>query len=83
MIDEFSALRSENLRELKSWDLNKEDLEKKGVHPHLGTVNLRQLIATWTIHDVSHLHQLSRVIVKHYKEDVGPWFQYTRILKEE
>ena len=83
LIDEFTARRTENLKIVKSWNLTKEDLEKTGVHPHLGPVTLKQLIAAWTIHDMSHLHQVSRVVVKYYKNDAGPFAQYIRILKED
>ncbi len=82
LIEEFEELRERNLDELKSWDLREEQLELRGVHPDLGEVSLRQLLATWTIHDMSHLHQVSRVIVKHYTQDVGPWKAYSRIMKE-
>ena len=81
LLEEFRILRNQNLEELKSWNLNDQLLNKTGIHPNLGEVTLRQLIATWTIHDVGHLHQLSRVMVKHYAEDVGPWAQYSGILK--
>ncbi|MBW1296319.1 DinB family protein [Aquimarina litoralis] len=82
LLDEFRMLRTKNIEKLKSWNLSEYDLDKKGTHPDLGEVTLRQLISTWTIHDIAHLNQLSRVIVKHYSEDVGPWKKYTRILNE-
>ena len=82
LIDEFEVLRSENLEQLKSWDLTENDLDKTGTHPGLGTVTLRQLIATWAIHDVNHLNQVSRVMVKHYAEDVGPWAEYLKLLQK-
>ncbi len=53
---------------------------KKGMHPHFGEVTLRQLLATWTIHDLSHIAQISRVMTKQYKEEVGPWLEYMNIL---
>ncbi len=80
LLDEFAQLRNKNIEELNSWNLTEADLEKVGNHPALGTVTLKQLIATWTIHDLSHLHQISRVMVKHYSGEVGPWFQYFSIL---
>ena len=80
LIDEFTTLRKANIEELESWNLTEEDLSKTGMHPELGTVTLRQLIAMWTIHDVTHIHQVSRVMVKHYKDDIGPWVAYSGIL---
>ena len=82
LLDEFELLRRENLRMLKELNLQEEDLNKKGVHPDLGEVTLRQLLSTWTIHDLGHLNQVSRVMVKQYKEEVGPWKAYSRILNQ-
>ena len=82
LLDQFEELRIENLDTLKSWNLTQLDLNKTGIHPELGLVTLKQLISTWTIHDVAHLNQISRVLIKHYSEDVGPWAEYTRLLKK-
>lgn len=82
LLTEFKNLRKKNIEKLTSWNLSKTDLEKEGIHPDLGTVTLRQLISTWTIHDIAHLNQVSRAIVKHYVEDVGPWKKYTKLLNE-
>ncbi len=82
LINEFKTLRVHNINILKSWKLTESDLNKEGIHPDLGTVNLKQLIATWTIHDMVHLNQISRVMVKHYGEDIGPWKKYVRLLNK-
>lgn len=80
LLEEFKRLRTKNIYEIKSWDLTQQDLDKKGIHPDLGEVTLRQLISTWTIHDMIHLNQLSRVIIKHYANDIGPWKNYVSLL---
>lgn len=80
LLDEFESLRKENVKELRSWNLTGEELKMEGRHPELGAVTLQQLIATWTIHDLNHIHQASRVMVKFYKDDVGPWAKYIKIL---
>ena len=80
LLIEFEKLRLSNLNILQSWDLKEQDLLKQGIHPELGVVTLKELISTWTIHDLGHLNQLSRVLIKHYKNDVGPWSQYSKIL---
>jgi hypothetical protein len=80
LLDEFAKLRQANLQKLKALQLNEDDLDRKGMHPDLGEVSLRQLLSTWTIHDLGHLNQVSRVMVKQYKEEVGPWKAYSRIL---
>lgn len=76
----FKKERLKNIETLKSWNLTETDLNKTGIHPDLGTVTLKQLIATWTIHDMIHLNQLSRVFIKHYSNDIGPWKAYVSIL---
>lgn len=82
LLDEFRFLRSQNLAKLKSWNLQATDLDKQGIHPDLGLVTLKQLISTWTIHDITHLNQVSRAIAKHFAQDVGPWKKYTKLLND-
>jgi hypothetical protein len=81
LLDEFSRLRSENLSELRAMDLRQEDLELRGRHPALGVVTLSELLATWAIHDLTHLHQLSRVMAHQYRDAVGPWSGYLGVLQ--
>jgi hypothetical protein len=81
LLDEFTQLRSESLSELRSLNLRKEDLDRRGLHPALGAVTLSQLLATWAIHDLTHLHQLSRVMAHQYRETVGPWSAYLGVLQ--
>lgn len=80
MLNEFEDLRMKNLEILKSLNLQSADLEKKGMHPELGAVTLSQLIATWVVHDLGHLAQLTRVMAKQYTESVGPWRPYLPVL---
>ena len=80
LLKEFKGLRKKNVDVLRSKKLTTENLEQKGVHPAFGEVTLRQLLATWTVHDLDHISQISRVMAKQYKEDVGPWTQYLKIL---
>lgn len=81
LLDEFARLRSENLRELRELNLRPEDLELRGRHPALGVVTLSQLLATWAAHDLTHLHQISRVMAHQYREAVGPWSGYLGVLQ--
>ena len=73
LLDEFARLRSENLDELRALNLRQGDLELRGRHPTLGAVTLSELLATWATHDLTHLHQISRVMAHQYREAVGPW----------
>jgi hypothetical protein len=81
LLNEFASLRSKNLDELRALNLRREDLEMSGRHPALGTVTLSQLLATWAVHDLTHLHQLSRVMAHQYREAAGPWAEYIGVLK--
>jgi hypothetical protein len=81
LLDEFARLRSENLAELRALNLQPEDLQRRGRHPAFGTVTLSQLLATWAVHDLTHLHQISRVMAHQYHEAVGPWSAYLGVLQ--
>lgn len=80
LLDEFRALREENLRRLQSLGLTEADFDKRGRHPAFGIVTLRQLLATWVAHDLDHLMQISRVLARQYSDEVGPWRAYLRII---
>jgi len=80
LLDEFARLRSKNLDELRAMNLRPEDLAKRGRHPVLGVVTLSQLLATWPAHDLTHLHQLSRVMAHQYREAVGPWTKFLGVM---
>lgn len=80
LLKEFEALRNENLRTLNTLPVA-ENLDKKGRHPALGAVTLRQLLATWVVHDLNHIHQMSRVMAFQYRNEVGPWGEYLGVIK--
>lgn len=81
LLDEFARLRRENLAALQALNLRAEDLVRRGRHPALGVVTLAELLATWVVHDLTHLHQLSRVMAHQYRDAVGPWSVYLGVLK--
>jgi hypothetical protein len=81
LLDEFAHLRSENLRELAALNLQPQDLDRRGRHPAFGSVTLSQLLSTWVIHDVTHLHQISRILAHQHREAVGPWAVYLGVLQ--
>ncbi len=80
LLDEFAQLRAENLARLEAMKLQPEDLSRRGRHPALGSVTAAELLATWAVHDLNHLHQLSRVMAHQYTEAVGPWRKYLGVL---
>jgi hypothetical protein len=80
LLDEFAAIRKENMIWFKSLRLTESDLDKKGMHPVLGEVTLRHLLSTWVVHDLTHIAQITRVMAKQYKEEMGPWPEFFSIL---
>ena len=81
LLDEFSRARTESLAELRKLNLQPRDLERPGRHPALGAVTLSELLATWAGHDLTHLHQISRIMAHQYGEAVGPFRPYLGVLK--
>ncbi len=82
LLAEFARLRAANLELLRSWRLTDAELDLPGVHPSLGRVTLRQLLAAWVVHDLGHLAQVARVMAKQYREEVGPWLPYLPVLTD-
>ena len=80
LLDTFETLRAKNIASLKALDLGAEQLDLVGTHPELGSVTLRQLLATWTVHDLAHLGQIARVMAKQYGTEVGPWKEFLPVL---
>jgi len=80
LLDEFADLRHKNLIKLKAMAIQPKDLSKTGTHPALGEVTLNHLLSTWVAHDLGHIAQISRVMAKQYKDQVGPWQEYLPIL---
>ena len=81
LLDDFVRLRSENLVALRAMNLRPEDLTRRGRHPALGVVTLSELLATWAVHDLTHVHQLSRVMAHQYRSAVGPWIANLGVLR--
>ena len=81
LLDEFARLRAQNLQQLRALNLWPKDLERRGKHPALGIVTLDQLLATWAVHDMTHVHQISRILAHQYREATGPWSEYLGVLQ--
>lgn len=80
LLDEFKTLRQRNIVKLRTLEINEGSFEDTGIHPNFGEVTLRQLLATWVVHDLNHLAQISRVMAKQYEKEVGPWKAFLGIL---
>ena len=75
-------MRANNIAQLLSKKLTLKNLEEKGIHPAFGEITLAQLLSTWTVHDLNHIAQISRVMANQYKTEVGPWVEYLKILQQ-
>lgn len=80
MLDEFVRLRAESLATVAAWRLGEAEFAATAEHPRYGTVTLRQMLAAWVAHDLAHLAQVSRVMAKQYRDEVGPWRAFLPIL---
>jgi len=81
LLDEFARVRSEKLDELRALNLRPVDLERRGRHPALGAVTLSELLATWAAHDLTHLHQISRIMAYQYRGAVGPFSAFLGVMQ--
>jgi DinB superfamily len=80
LLDEFAVVRSQSLAALRGLELQPDDLSRRGRHPALGEVTLSELLATWAAHDLTHLHQVARVMAHQYRKMVGPWSAYLGVM---
>lgn len=81
ILDEFTGLRAQNLSELRTLNLQPHDLDRSGLHPSLGSVTLSELLSAWAAHDLTHLHQISRIMADQLREAVGPWKKFLGVLQ--
>ena len=82
LLHDFEEVRNTSIERLKSLNITERDLEKTAVHPTFGEVTLSQLLSTWIVHDLDHISQIARVMAKQYKNEVGPWIEFLKILKQ-
>jgi hypothetical protein len=80
LLEEFAALRQQNLQTLAHLNITVGQLDLPGTHPQFGPVTLRNLLATWVVHDLGHIQQIVRTMASEYREAVGPWQAYLSIL---
>jgi DinB superfamily len=79
LVSAFTDARRTNLDELDRL-VTAQDLQRRGQHPEFGAITLSELLATWVVHDLNHLHQAVKTMAKHYTDAVGPWRAYLPIL---
>jgi DinB superfamily len=81
LLDDFATLRSQSLQALAALQITEAQLDLPGTHPEFGTVTLRNLLATWVVHDLNHIQQIVRTMANEYREAAGPWQAYLSILQ--
>ena len=81
LLTEFETLRKSGVKALQEALEREPDLDAGGLHPEFGEVTLRQLLATWAVHDLNHIAQITRVVARQFDEKVGPWKAYLSILR--
>jgi DinB superfamily len=79
LVERFAQLRTESLARLGEIATD-ADLDRRGLHPSLGEVTLRELLATWSVHDLDHVAQILAGMAGSRDADVGPWKAYLGIL---
>jgi len=81
LLEDFARIRAACLDELRSVNLQPAQLALRGNHPALGAVTLSELLATWAAHDLTHIHQISRILAGSYRDEVGPFAKFLGVLK--
>jgi|SRR5215831_4749367 len=81
LLDAFALVRAGCLDALRAMNLQPEQMELRGKHPSLGAVTLSELLATWAAHDLTHLHQISRIMARQYRDEVGPFAAFLGVMK--
>ncbi len=81
LLREFEELRKNNITKLRSMHLSEADFSRQGISAKVGSATLAEILATWVVHDLSHLSQIARVMGKQYTREVGPFIQFIRMLK--
>jgi hypothetical protein len=72
LVEQFAILRRASLAALGDLGVD-ADLDRRGLHPSLGEVRLRELLATWAVHDLDHIAQIYAGLAGSHDADVGPW----------
>ena len=80
LVERFGELRAQSLDRLRELVRDDTDLERRGRHPELGEVTLRQHLATWAVHDLDHVAQVYSSLAASRDAEVGPWKAYLGIL---
>jgi uncharacterized damage-inducible protein DinB len=81
LLAEFESARKKNIAQLAGLNISEHDFLRTGLHPTMGEIKLGELLSTWVAHDLIHTAQIARVMAKQYKDEVGPFIQYLRVMQ--
>jgi hypothetical protein len=81
LLDEFAQARADSVSDVRAMNLTRDDFEKRGQHPAFTSVTMAQVVAAWTAHDLTHLHQLARLLAHQYRDAVGPFQKFLGVLQ--
>lgn len=81
LVGTFASLRLANLATLDGFKLDDRQLGMAARHPRFGRVTMRQLLATWVVHDLNHVVQINRAMARQYDAEVGPWKEFLGVLR--
>jgi hypothetical protein len=73
VLERFAMLREQNLGAVRPLLTDASVLGRRGLHPSLGEVTMRQLLSAWAVHDLNHLRQAQQAMANRYRDEVGPW----------
>lgn len=80
MVERFGQLRRQSLERLRELVREDADLDRRGLHPQVGEVTLRQLLSAWTVHDLDHVQQIYAALAGSRDTAVGPFREFLGIL---
>jgi hypothetical protein len=83
LLDLFATKRRASVAALEALQITPLQLSRTATHPELGEVTLEQLLACWVTHDLAHIAQIARSLVRFHGAFVGPWKAFFRLLREE
>jgi len=75
------VVRAASLNKLRSLAPSSDDMERCCVHQVLGKVTLANLLNTWVAHDITHLHQITRVMAHQVRGGVGPFSRNLGVMR--
>lgn len=81
LLKEFKLLRELNVGEIRRLQSEFSDLNRKEDFSIWGKISVKELMASWMIHDLSHISKISKLMANRFEAEVGIYSQHLDILK--